>query len=140
GVPVRMALLAFLLRKRQITVKLDKERKVANPTYTSEHGICCNNVKCVTNQKSELRYLNPEFKIVNCDPLTLRCAYCEHGIEPKFVASKIEGDGKRDNKRYYRANSYQAKRIKPDDLIVFDSEEAAKTYGFYPARPTRGRE
>jgi len=54
----------------------------------------CNNSRCVTKQESEQKYLKPGFKIVSRNPLTLRCVYCEHGTEPKYIASTEWHEGK----------------------------------------------
>jgi methylphosphotriester-DNA--protein-cysteine methyltransferase len=37
-------------------------------------------------------------------------------------------------KRYYKANSFMLKRIKPENLIIFDSEDEAKRQGFKPGK------
>jgi aspartate carbamoyltransferase catalytic subunit len=135
GVPVRMALLASLLgAKEPVVIREDSLHGMDYPVYRHDSGIQCPNPKCVSGQKTETKYLKPEFRIVNYLPLTLRCTYCEHGFEPKFIASSEWHEGKLDTKTYHSANSHWAKIIKPENLIVFNSEDEAKAYGFKPGQ------
>ncbi len=80
------------------------------PLYHREYGVKCSNPRCVTWQETEKNYLKPEFKIVSLKPLTFRCIYCEHGTEPKYVASTDWHQGTTGQKRYNRANSHLAKK------------------------------
>ncbi len=135
GVPVRMALLAFLLGAREILSPEEDSpiKSVDYPVYSRESGIKCPNPKCVSVQSTETRYLKPEFRIVNYEPLTMRCVYCEHGIEPKYIASTEWHEGKIDAKKYHDADSRWAHQIRPENLIIFDSKEEAEAYGFKPS-------
>ena len=45
---------------------------------------------------------------MNCQPLTLRCVYCEHGFEPKYIASSEWHEGRLDTKKYHSADSHWA--------------------------------
>jgi aspartate carbamoyltransferase catalytic subunit len=134
GVPVRMALIALLLGARDTSVSEDTTiSKVVYPVYKREFGVQCPNPRCVSVQATETKYLKPEFKIVNSKPLTLRCVYCEHGFEPKYVASSDWHEGKVDTKTYHSADSHWARKIKPENLIIFNSEGEAQAYGFKPS-------
>jgi aspartate carbamoyltransferase catalytic subunit len=135
GVPVRMALLAFLLGAREITVpRVDTLSEIEYPLYRRDLGPRCPNPRCVSIQETEIRYLKPEFKIVNNWPLTLRCVYCEHGFEPKYVASSHWHEGKLDTKKYHSADSHWATKIRPENLLVFNTEGEARASGFKPSR------
>ncbi len=133
GVPVRMALIAMLLGVKQ-TPPIAEEAPVRPeyPTYQRESGIHCPNPRCVSVQDTEVKYLKPAFKIVSYEPLTLRCLYCEHGFEPKYVASTEWHEGKTETKRYHSAHSHLVKKIRPENLILFESEQAAEAAGFHP--------
>jgi aspartate carbamoyltransferase catalytic subunit len=142
GVPVRMALIAFLLGAKEISVPKEKVSfipKIAYPVYRREFGVRCPNPKCVTTQKGEIKYIKPEFKIVNTQPLTLRCAYCEHEVHPQYIASSDWHDGTLDNKKYHNADSHWTRKIKPENLIVFDSKSEAEAHGFKPSHYVRVR-
>jgi aspartate carbamoyltransferase catalytic subunit len=139
GVPVRMALLTLLLGTREVTIpQADSPPPTEYPIYQRYLSPRCPNPRCVSIQSTEIKYLKPEFKIVNYQPLTLRCVYCEHGFEPKYVASSDWHEGKLDTKKYHSADSHWTKKIRPDNLIVFNTEEEAQSYGFKPSRYARG--
>ena len=133
GVPVRMALLAYLLGAKNIRADSQEDKALPKPdypVYRYESGLRCPNPICVTGQPSEVRYIRHEFKMVNFKPLTLRCIYCEHGFEPKFIASTEWHEGKLATKTYHSADSHWLKKIKAENLIIFDSVEAAQAQGF----------
>ncbi len=139
GVPVRMALLAALLGVRDIEVpKVGSPPPVSYPRYVQKPAPVCTNPKCVSVQKTETKYLEPDFLIVNHDPLTLRCTYCEHGIEPAYVASAEWHEGKTETKKYHAAGSHWARDIRPENLIVFNSEAEAQACGYKPSHFTGG--
>ncbi|MBN1177098.1 MAG: aspartate carbamoyltransferase [Dehalococcoidales bacterium] len=139
GVPVRMALLAFLQGARVLDVtKEDTPPPVDYPVYCHDITPVCPNPKCVSIQATETKYLKPEFKIVKTQPLTLRCVYCEHGFEPKYVASTDWHEGKLDTKKYHDADSHWARTIRPENLIVFNTAKEAEAHGFKPSHYTGG--
>jgi len=139
GVPVRMALLAAFLGVKDIQVpKVDSPPPVQYPAYRQELRPICPNPRCVSIQSTETKYLKPEFKIVDTRPLTLRCVYCEHGFEPKFVASADWHEHKLDTKKYHSTISHWARDIRPENLIAFTSEEEAQAHGFKPSHFTGG--
>jgi hypothetical protein len=139
GVPVRMALLAAFLGAKEVKVpEVESPSPVSFPSYQQEPVPVCPNPRCVSIQPTETKYLKPQFKIVKTNPLTLRCVYCEHGFEPKYVASKDWHEHKIDEKKYHSADSHWAKDIRPENLIVFASEEEAQSYGYKPSHFTGG--
>jgi hypothetical protein len=83
---------------------------------------------------NEERYIKPEFRIVSREPLTLTCIYCEHETFPRYVASTEWHERTLESKRYHRADSHWARKIKPENLIIFDSENEAQSRGFKPSR------
>jgi len=142
GVPVRMALIALLLGAKEISVPGEDDsliREIDYPVYRREFGVRCPNPSCVSIQETETKYLKPEFKIVDREPLTLRCVYCEHGFEPKYIASSDWHDGTLENKKYHSADSHLSRKIRSENLILFDSESEAETHGFKPSRFARTR-
>lgn len=140
GVPIRMALVALLLGTKEISVPSEDDSsvpKIDYPTYRRDFGVRCPNQKCVSIQETETKYIKPEFKVVDREPLTLRCVYCEHGSEPKYVASSDWHEGRLTNKKYHSAGSHWARKIKPENLIIFDSESEAAAHGFKPSQSVR---
>ena len=137
GVPIRMALIALLLGTKEISIPREDEsfiQKIDYPVYRRDFGARCSNPRCVSIQETETRYIKPEFKVVDRKPLTLRCVYCEHGSEPKYVASSDWHEGKLVNKKYHSADSHWARKIKPENLIIFDSASEAEAHGFKPSQ------
>jgi aspartate carbamoyltransferase catalytic subunit len=139
GVPVRMALLASLLGIKDVAVpEVESPVPPVYPLYQQVPSPVCPNLRCVSIQDTETKYLKPQFKIVKTQPLTLRCVYCEHGFEPKFVASSEWHEGKAEFKKYHSADSHWAKDIHLENLIVFHTEEDAQAAGFKPSHFTGG--
>lgn len=75
GVPVRMALTAFLLGSEKFSVEegLSQRKK---GIQEGEDGRTCSNRNCVAFKERD--FLSPKFEILSEDPLRLRCIYCEH--------------------------------------------------------------
>jgi aspartate carbamoyltransferase catalytic subunit len=139
GVPVRMALIALLLGLKEAAIPPEKTPPVTYPVYHRDYGPRCPNPRCVSVQETEIKYLRPEYKIVNRRPLTLRCTYCEHGFEPEYVASSDWHEGRTATKKYHSAASHWARKIRPGNLIAFRSEHDAETLGFKPSRYVKVR-
>ncbi len=135
GVPVRMALVALLLGAKEVSVPKEDSsiRRIDYPAYRRPFGLNCPNPRCVSVQETETKYIKPEFKIVSDWPLILRCAYCEHEVHPRYIASSDWHEGKLESKKYHSADSHWAKKIKPENLIVFGSESEARAHGFKPS-------
>ncbi len=139
GVPVRMALIALLLGTKEVSIPKEDSfiQKIDYPLYRRDFGVRCDNKDCVSTKKTEEKYIKPEFKIVNAQPLTLRCVYCEHEVHPRYIASSDWHEGRLDNKKYHSADSHWARKIKPENLIIFDSESEAEAHGFKPGHYAR---
>jgi hypothetical protein len=134
-----MTLLALLLGAREVTLpETDSPPPIDYPLYGRDSGLRCPNPRCVSIQTTEIKYLKSKFKIVSHQPLTMRCVYCEHGFEPKYVASAEWHEGKLDTKKYHNADSHWTKTIKPENLIVFNTEDEARAFGFRPNHDMEG--
>jgi len=136
GVPVRMALITLLLGTKEISLPKEAVTSIPKfdyPVYRRASGIKCPNPGCVSLQETETKYIKPEFKIVNRKPLTLRCIYCEHGFEPKYVASSDWHEGILETKKYHSADSHWTRKIRPENLIIFGSKSEAEAHGFKPS-------
>ena len=132
GVPIRMALISLLLGARRVDIPEEEGpafvRKIDYPVYKRDFGAECANKNCVSRQEIERKYIKPEFEIVAKKPLTLRCVYCEHETHPQYVASSEK------NNKYHSADCFMLEWIKPEHLIIFDSEIEAKAHGFSPGQ------
>ncbi len=136
GIPIRMALLALLLGAKELPPSKEEEtsHKVNYPLYRRGYGIHCANPQCISVQETEKKYTIPEFQIISNQPLTLRCAFCEHETNPFYIASSDWHEGKLVSKKYHAADSHWAQRIKPENLILFDSKKEAEAHGFKASR------
>jgi aspartate carbamoyltransferase catalytic subunit len=136
GVPIRMALIALLLGVKEVDIAEEERQafaqKVDYPVYNRPFGVKCQNRNCVTLH--EKWYIKPEFKIVNRQPLTLRCVYCEQETYPQYIASSEWHDGTLECKRYHSSDSHWLLKIKPENLIIFDSAKEAQAQGFRPSK------
>ncbi len=135
GIPIRMALMTLLLGTKEVTIPEAGDfftKRIDHPLYQRDSGLRCENPVCVSRQETEMKYIKPEFKIVSDQPLTLRCTYCEHEIQPGYIASADWHEGRLDSKKYHRADSHLTRKIKPENLIIFDSESTAQARGFKP--------
>ena len=139
GVPIRMALIALLLGTKEVSIPEEDDsfvHKIDYPVYRRNFGVKCQNRNCVSF--NEARYIKPEFEIVNLEPLTLRCVYCEHEVNPPYIASSDWHEGRTDTKKYHSADSHWARQIRPENLIIFDSGSEAEAHGFKPSHYARG--
>ena len=141
GVPIRMALIALLLGTKEVSIPEEDDsfvHKIDYPVYRRNFGVKCQNRNCVSF--NEARYIKPEFEIVNLEPLTLRCVYCEHEVNPPYIASSDWHEGRTDTKKYHSADSHWARQIRPENLIIFDSGSEAEAHGFKPSHYARGHD
>jgi aspartate carbamoyltransferase catalytic subunit len=129
GVPVRMALLKFLLDRRAEKHNASKDATVL---YQSPEPIApqCRNPNCVTVR--EPISSSRRFEIVSpgkATTLILACAYCDHRFKVQIV-----GDVK--SKKYYAFDSSLMSTfrawLKKDELALFDSIKVAEDLGYEP--------
>ncbi|MCC6670537.1 MAG: aspartate carbamoyltransferase catalytic subunit [Planctomycetes bacterium] len=123
GVPMRMALLAFLLGKIRLHSPPTGFRTV-QPGLSFARGLRCRNDRCVVNGEGA-RYLVGDFRLVQESPPVLACAYCGSEATAALIGSAH-------TKVYHRYNSAEARRIKPENRVYFESEEQARTAEFRP--------
>ncbi|MEZ5989830.1 MAG: aspartate carbamoyltransferase catalytic subunit [Planctomycetota bacterium] len=121
GVPIRMALLAFLLGKIDLG-KARPPKPTAQGTYRCDEGLRCPNASCITNREGR-RYLVPEFRILRDVPPMLACAYCGLEQQPAFV-------GHVRSRKLHRGNAPEAARISPERRVYFLDHDEAVAKGF----------
>ncbi len=132
GVPVRMALSAFLLGvcptatpDSQLPIIDSRLSTPDSQLYSSSIGLRCENPACVSVHESH--YVTPEFTILSGSPLTLQCVYCERERQACYVGN-LETD------IYHSCETFPFSRIKPNNRVFFDSEEQAQEKGFHLAK------
>jgi aspartate carbamoyltransferase catalytic subunit len=132
GVPVRMALLAAMLKLRGDILSASPPDANKYEQFDGGGRIECLNGQCVTHLESERRHLKPKFFIVTEDQkhfggaqpqLTLRCAYCEYEVHPHCLGSKSH--------RKYDCDPARLSHIRPlSDLVFFNDEQQALEAGY----------
>ena len=122
GVPMRMALMSFLLGRIELNAQ-PCERRSADPGIAFDQGgLRCRNQRCVTNGEGA-RYLVRDFRLREDAPPVLACAYCDRELRARIVGNAA-------THFYHRYNSADARRIKAENRVYFESEEQARAARF----------
>lgn len=137
GVPVRMALLAWML-ERAGTAAVPKAIMEPPLSFKGEPAPRCANPACIT--RHEGAYLRPRFRLArsaNRSLLALRCDFCERELRIEFV-------GHAKSHRYYRFDEslygYVRQWIDEGSLAVFETVKQAEESGYEPYRRGPQRE
>jgi len=137
GVPVRMALIAWLIEKAASASASPKPVAEAI-RFKAEPPPRCSNLNCIT--RFEGAYLAPRFTLgrsVDAGVLALKCGFCERDL-------KIEYVGHARSHRYYRFDEnlqgYVRQWIEEGSLAVFDSVKQAEEGGYEPYKRGPQRE
>ena len=127
GVPMRMALMAFLLGKIQLRATPPAAAAI-DPGLLAGPGLRCRNERCITNNEG-VRYLVRDFRLRGDNPPLLACAHCEREVEARFVAED-------ESHRYHPHAAAAVQGIPTDKRIYFESEPQAQAAGYQPAPAT----
>jgi aspartate carbamoyltransferase catalytic subunit len=137
GVPVRMALIAWMLEDAP---SRRKAPGACQPIIAFKTALPprCANPGCITRYESS--YLRPRFCLAanaNRSVLALRCDFCERELRVDYV-------GHSSSRRYYHfeenLNGYVRQWIEDGTLAVFDSMKEAEERGYEPYRRGPQRE
>jgi aspartate carbamoyltransferase catalytic subunit len=135
GVPVRMALIAWLMEKASRASALPGIEPIR---FKAEPPPRCSNPNCIT--RFEGAYLTPRFTLgrsIDTSILALKCGFCEREL-------KIEYVGHARSHRYYRFDEnlqgYVRNWIEEGSLAVFDSVKQAEEGGYEPYKRGPQRE
>ena len=137
GVPVRMALIAWLLEQTR-EARSAPAAAGESIRIKSEPSPRCANPNCIT--RFEGAHLRPRFRLtraVDSSALPLRCDFCERELRVEFV-------GHARSRRYYRYDEslygYVRQWIAEDSLAVFESVKQAEETGYEPYKRGPQRE
>ncbi len=123
GVPMRMALMAFQLG----AIRLEAKQATTTRMRATVRGMRCRNERCITNGEGR-NYLAAEFVLTVEWPPRLSCAFCAQEIDAQFVASAT-------TERAHRHDDADARRIRPENRVYFETEEQVRVAGFQPDAP-----
>ncbi len=123
GVPMRMALMAFLLGRIQLRSQPPAERATA-PGIDPRSGLRCRNERCITNGEG-VRYLVRDFRLRQSqeETVALECAYCEREVEARAVGHAAE-------RWFGPTDTVQLQAIPPAERVWFESDEQARSTGY----------
>jgi len=126
GVPMRMALMAFLLGRIELSSAPPARCSVDRGDAPWRPGSArCLNEKCITNGEGR-RYLEPEFRLGKGSPPAMSCVYCEREIVVRFI-------GNAKDQVYRRHDDPAVAGIPRDDQVLFESELQAEAADFRSA-------
>ncbi|HJU12273.1 MAG TPA: phosphoribosyltransferase family protein [Candidatus Binataceae bacterium] len=137
GVPVRMALIAWLMEHRPHAIE---RTNLCPPAISFKGGVApkCANLSCITRHEGS--YLQPRFRFApsaNRASLSLRCDFCERNLRIDYV-------GHTSSRRYYpfdeSLHGYVRQWMEDGTLAVFDSVKEAEERGYEPYRRGPQRE
>ena len=119
GVPVRMAILAYLLGRIDLGLAAPPRHRVFHDVPGARNP--CANPTCIS--RTEDRHSIPAHRLLSRHPLRAACAYCDAELAFQWVGDATTG-------RRYARDSVEARRVEPDRLVFFGSEEQAEEAGF----------
>ena len=126
GVPIRMAILAYLLGA--LPLKVDGPLSESRTHSVQLVGNLCTNATCIS--RSEARHVSPIFKLASRQPLRANCGYCSHELAFVLVGCTT-------TRHYHEKDSPEVRKIRPDHLVFFQDPAQAEAAGFGPAiRPS----
>jgi len=138
GVPVRMALISWLLERTRST-SASTPKAVGGMIFANQTSLRCANPNCITRHEGS--YLGPRFSLTrggnDAAGLPLRCVYCERDLRIEYV-------GHAKTHRYYRFDEnlrgYVRQWIEEGSLAVFETVKEAEEGGYEPYRRGPQRE
>ena len=117
-----MALLAAFLGKIDV---FDAEREpLAEVSKGGKGEVLCSRESCIS--RTEIRHADSRFKIASRVPFRAVCAYCSKEVELGVV-------GCRSTKLWHHPSSHHLKKVRVDNLAMFESAEKAEGLGFLAA-------
>ena len=122
GVPIRMAILAWLLGKIDLGGDGSSGEPASYPVLRGPNP--CPNPSCIS--RTEARHVVPRFVVVERLPLRAACGYCTRELDFAFV-------GCSSSSRFHAPAASSVRKISPEHLVFFESAEVALAHDFTPA-------
>ncbi len=122
GVPIRMAILSFLMERLELVSSPMTARLPVYPVALG--GNPCPNASCIS--RTEPRHVQPAFALVARTPVQAHCGYCARELIFRWVGCST-------TRHYHHPDSPTLRKIRPDHLLFFRDEATAQGLGFTKA-------
>lgn len=122
GVPIRMAILGFLLGALDLSTDQRAPETRYYPVPTAANP--CPNPTCIS--RTEARHVSAMFKLAARFPLRAHCAYCSQELVFAFVGCST-------TMHYHERNSAELRKVRNDHLVFLRDVTEADQLGFVPA-------
>jgi aspartate carbamoyltransferase catalytic subunit len=122
GVPIRMAILAYLMG----ALRLSTEHRVPEQRFypVTVGANPCPNLTCIS--RTEARHVTAMFKLASRVPLRAHCAYCSQELVFTFVGCST-------THHYHERDSADLRKVRTDHLVFLTDAAHAEGLGFVPA-------
>jgi aspartate carbamoyltransferase catalytic subunit len=119
GVPIRMAILGFLLGRVELAAPpLELDLRLY-PVPVGENP--CTNSTCIS--RTESRHVKPMHRLASRFPVRAHCGYCSQELAAALVGCTTTG-------LFHQRDAPAARRIRPDHLVFLANEAQAVALGF----------
>ncbi|QDU68790.1 aspartate carbamoyltransferase [Engelhardtia mirabilis] len=119
GVPVRMAILAWLLGELELAGEPAPPPSVLFEVPLGDNP--CPNPTCIS--RTEDRHARPRYRLLSRHPLRAACGYCDQELSFGLVGSM--GD-----RHWHRREGPGARRVEPGSMVFLRDESHAESLGF----------
>ena len=126
GVPIRMAILSFLLDR--LTLDAVPPASARERHRVAAGGNPCPNPTCIS--RTEARHIAAHFTVASRSPLRAHCGYCSRELPFRWV-------GCSSTRHFHDPSSPALRKVRADHLVFFPDREAAESLGFTPAAQAR---
>ena len=120
GVPIRMAILAWLLGRLPDAPPPEARPEVHHRLRSGPNP--CPNPSCIS--RTEPRHVPPTFTVMARVPLRARCGYCTRELPFRFV-------GCASTRNYHLPEAHAVRQILPANLVFFADRAQAEDSGFH---------
>lgn len=121
GVPIRMAILAFLLGRIDLKTPARASEERFQTQRVGDNP--CVNPTCIS--RTETRHVKPLFRLASRFPVRAYCGFCSQELQAPVVGSSSSG-------LFFARDSVEARKIRPEHLVLCHSEAHALAQGFQP--------
>lgn len=122
GVPIRMAILAWLLGRLPMSTAAASAPAVGVPVPSGPNP--CPNPSCIS--RTEARHVEPRIQLLGRDPMRAACDYCARRIDFQVIGCSSTGV-------FHQPDAPTVRQILDEHLVFFESAAAARELGYREA-------